>query len=60
MEIKYVMVVISRSRNIASQVLKDVREQLGKKPRQKVSVTEFCEKTGIPLDDVRDALNLLT
>lgn len=60
MEIKYVMVVISRSRNIASQVLKDVREQLGKKPRQKVSVTEFCDKTGIPLDDVREALNLLT
>lgn len=60
MEIKYVMVVIRRSRNIASKVLQEVREELGKKPRQKVSVTEFCDKTGIPLDDVRQALNLLT
>jgi hypothetical protein len=60
MEIKYVMVIIGRSRNIASKVLQKVREELGKKPRQRVSVTEFCERTGIPLDDVRQALNLLT
>lgn len=60
MEIPYVMLVINRSRNVASKFLQGVREDLGKKPRQKVSVTEFCEQTGIPLNDVRDALNLLT
>lgn len=60
MEIEYVMLVINRSRNIASKVLAGVRLKLGKKPRERVSVTEFCEKTGIPLDDVRQALNLLT
>ena len=60
MEIPYVMLVINRSRNVASKFLQNVRKDFGKKTRQKVSVTEFCEQTGIPINDVRDALNLLT
>ncbi|MCS3795301.1 hypothetical protein [Niastella sp. OAS944] len=60
MEIKYVMIVINRKRGTASAIMKEIRAALGKKPRQKVSVTEFCNHTGIPLDDVRQALNLLT
>lgn len=60
MEVPHVMVVIGRTRNIAAKLLKEIRVELGKKPRQKVSVTEFCEYTNIPLHDVRQALNLLT
>lgn len=60
MEIKYVMLVIDRKRGTASELMKKIRAELGKRPRQKVSVTEFCNYTGIPLDDVRQALNLLT
>lgn len=60
MEIKYVMLIINRERGVASTLMRDIRLEFGKKPRQKVSVTEFCTFTGIPLQDVRDALNLLT
>jgi hypothetical protein len=60
MEVPYVMLVINRSRNVASKYLQEIREALGKKPGQKVSVTEFSEKSGIPLKDVREALNVLT
>jgi hypothetical protein len=59
-EIRHVMVIISRERGAAGIFMKKVREDLGKKPRQKVSVTEFCRVTTIPIEDVRQALNLLT
>jgi hypothetical protein len=60
MEIPYVMLIINRERGAASALMKEIRADRGKKPRQKVSVTEFCEYTGIPISDVREALNLLT
>lgn len=60
MEIKYVKLIINRERGAASTLMKEIRLELGKKPRQKVSVTEFCDYTGIPISDVRQALNLLT
>lgn len=60
MEIRHVMEVLRRSRSTAQKVMKDIREQLEKKPKQKVSVSEFCEKTGIPMRDVQRALDLLT
>jgi hypothetical protein len=60
MEIGHVMLIIRRTRSTAQKLMREIRLELGKKPRQKVSVTEFCNKTGIPIEDVRDALNLLT
>jgi phage I-like protein len=60
MEIPYVMVVINRKRTVASLLMKEIREYYGKRPRQKVSVTEFSKYTGIPIEDVRDALYNLT
>ena len=60
MEIPYVMLVIDRKRGVASKLMKEIRIDRGKKPRQKISVTEFCNYTGIPISDVRDALNHLT
>jgi hypothetical protein len=60
MEISYVMVVINRKRTVASLLMKEIRAYYKKKPRQKVSVTEFSDYTGIPISDVRDALYNLT
>lgn len=60
MEIAHIMVVIKRERGAASRLMKEMRAELGKKPRQKVSVTEFSDYTGIPISDVRDALYNLT
>jgi hypothetical protein len=60
MEIPYVMVIINRERGTASALMKEIRAELGKRPRQKISVTEFSDYTGIPISDVRDALNNLT
>lgn len=56
MEIPYIMVVINRKRGVASKLMQKMRKKLGKKPEQKVSVTEFSDYTGIPISDVRDAL----
>ena len=60
MENRHVCVIISRGRGAASRLMKEIREELGKKPRQRISVTEFCKHTRIPIEDVRQALNLLT
>lgn len=60
MEIPYVMLVTDRKIGVASKLMKEIRAELGKKPRQRISVTEFCDHTGIPISDVRDALNHLT
>jgi hypothetical protein len=60
METKYVMLVINRERGTASALMSKIRAYFGKKPRQRISVTEFCDYTGIPMDDVRQALNHLT
>jgi hypothetical protein len=60
MRIPHVMAVIERERGTASALMKEIRIELGKKPRQKISVTEFSKYTGIPISDVRDALNHLT
>lgn len=54
-----VMEILGRKRKTAYLVMKEIREALGKKPRQKISVTEFCEHTGIPRQDVQRALDLL-
>ena len=60
MEIDHVKAVINRSRSTAQKLMKKVRDDLGKKPRAKVTVTEFCKVTNIPIQDVRQTLNLLT
>jgi hypothetical protein len=60
MESRHVMAVLQRERKTAYLVMKDIREKLGKKPRQKISVSEFCQETGIPYHDVQTALDLLT
>lgn len=60
MEIPYVMLIIDRKRGVASKLMQEIRAELGKKPRQRITVTEFCKYTGIPISDVRDALYSLT
>jgi hypothetical protein len=37
-----------------------IRKKLGKKDDEYVSVSEFCEATGLPEREVTMALNLLT
>jgi hypothetical protein len=59
-EISHIMLIIKRERGAASRVMKEMRAYYGRNRRQKVSVTEFSNYTGIPISDVRDALYNLT
>jgi benzoyl-CoA reductase/2-hydroxyglutaryl-CoA dehydratase subunit BcrC/BadD/HgdB len=59
-EIPEIMVIIRRERGAASRLMQKMRAYFEKKPEQMVSVTEFCDYTGIPISDVRDALYNLT
>ena len=58
MEIRHVMLVLDSKRSTAFTLMKKIRSEYGKKPTQKISVTEFCKFTSIPIDDVRQVLNL--
>lgn len=58
-EARHVEIIIRRGRSTAQKVMKGVREKLNKKPRQRVSISEFCKETEIPIEDVRYALNLM-
>ena len=60
MEIPDIMLIIRRERGAASRLMQKMRAYFEKKPEQMVSVTEFCDYTGIPISDVRDALYNLT
>lgn len=59
MEIRHVMVILDSKRSTAFTLMKEIRSEYGKKPTQKISVTEFCKFTSTPPDDVRQVLNLL-
>jgi hypothetical protein len=44
--------ITGRSERQSRAILAAVRKALGKKPRQHVSVQEYCRYTGLPEEDV--------
>jgi hypothetical protein len=59
-EIRHIMEIMNRSRSTAHRLMSKIRKKLGKKDDEYVSVSEFCEATGLPEREVTMALNLLT
>lgn len=59
-ETRHVMVVLDSKRGTTSTLMKEIRAEFGKRPTQKISVTEFCKFTSIPIDDVLQVLSFLT
>lgn len=59
-EIRHIMEIMDRSRSTAHRIMAKVRKKLDKKDDEYVSVSDFCEATGLPEREVQMALNLLT
>lgn len=59
-EIRHIMEIMNRSRSTAHRLMTKIRTKLGKKDDEYVSVSDFCEATGLPEHEVQRALDLLT
>lgn len=46
--------ITGRSESGARALLQKIREELGKKPNQCITIMEFCEYTGIEEETVRE------
>jgi hypothetical protein len=53
---KDVMVITGRSEKYSRMLLRQIKERLLKEQHQFVSVSEFCQYTGIPSQDVERSL----
>lgn len=51
-----IMVFTGRSRSYAYNIMKQVRRQYGKSKHQMVTVEEYAEFHGIPIDDLKTTL----
>lgn len=59
-EVRHIMEILDRSRSTAHRIMADIRVKRKKKVDEYISVEDFCAVTGLPKQDVQQALNLLT
>ncbi len=55
---KDVAIITGKSSKSASQIIAKIRSDLGKEPNHILTVKEFCNYSGLNLDDILDTLNL--
>lgn len=53
---KDVQVVTGKSERWGREVIKKIKTHLSKQPHQLVSIEEFCEYTGLPIQSVKGLL----
>jgi hypothetical protein len=51
-----IMFIMNRKERQAQRIMQKLRKKLNKQKDQYISITEFCTETGIPENDVQQAL----
>ncbi len=55
---KDIAIITGKSSKSASRIIAKIRADLGKEPNHILTVKEFCNYSGLNLDDILDTLNL--
>ncbi len=54
-----IAILLGKSLATAQTLLRTIKDALGKKKRQNVTIAEFCDYQGLPYDEVNSMINKL-